>query len=155
MAKRKIYDEKFKANAIIMLEMHGYPENAAKLQEIADHLGVPGRTLRRWFNRETGTPPDNVVTEVKKELSERLTDLAHKLVDKALEVISDDDPSIQQIVTSLGIVIDKSQLLTGKATERKELTGKEGGAIETKITLLSELSDDDLNKIIAGQPAPS
>lgn len=117
MAKRKRYDDKFRASAVVMLEAAGYPDNKYKLEEIAKHLNVPSRTLRRWFNREHGAPPDNLVIEVKKDLAARLEDLAHKLIDAAFSDLEDTDANLQQINTSLGIVLDKRQLLIGKPTE--------------------------------------
>lgn len=150
--KRKSYDDKFRAGAIVMLQAQGYPANKYKLEEVARHLGVPTRTLRRWYMGEHGKPPDDVVQEQKAELVDRLQDLANKLVDTAMAIVEDTDSvTIQQVVTSLGIVIDKKQLLEGKATERKELTGKDGGAIQSNITVYSDLSDDELDLIINGQ----
>lgn len=117
MAKRKQYDDKFRASAVVMLEAAGYPDNKFKLEEVAKHLDVPSRTLRRWYNREHGAPPDDVVTEQKKDLAARLEDLAHKLIDAAFDDLKDTDANLQQIHTSLGIVLDKRQLLIGKPTE--------------------------------------
>ena len=117
MTQRGHYDDKFRASAVVMLKAAGYPDNKYKLQEIADHLRVPSRTLRRWFNGENGAPPDDVVQQVKKDLAERLEELAHKLIDAALDNLQDTDASLQQINTSLGIVLDKRQLLIGKPTE--------------------------------------
>ena len=57
MTQRGHYDDKFRASAVVMLKAAGYPDNKYKLQEIADHLRVPSRTLRRWFNGENGAPP--------------------------------------------------------------------------------------------------
>lgn len=123
--KRKRYDDQFRASAVVMLEAAGYPQNAFKLQEVADRLTVPSRTLRRWYNGEHNPPPDNVVKEVKKELSDRLEELTHKLIDVAFDIADDakDDATIQQVTTSIGIAVDKLQLLKGKATERVDHTG--------------------------------
>lgn len=117
MTQRGHYDDKFRAGAVVMLKAAGYPENKYKLQEVADHLGVPSRTLRRWHNGENGAPPDDVVQETKKDLASRLEELAHKLIDAALNDLENTDATLQQINTSLGIVLDKRQLLIGKPTE--------------------------------------
>lgn len=116
MAKRKVYDDKFRASAVVMLEAAGYPENKFKLAEVAKHLGIPSRSLRRWFLGENGAPPDDVVTQQKKALADRLEELAHKILDTAMIAAGDDEASIQMLVTSLGIVLDKRQLLRGKPT---------------------------------------
>lgn len=122
MAKRKSYDDKFRASAVVMLQAQGYPANKYKLEEVAKHLGVPSRTLRRWFTGTNGKPPDDIVREEKRALADRLEALAHKLVDTAFKIADDtDEVSIQQVVTSLGIVIDKNQLLKGEPTDRTEV----------------------------------
>lgn len=149
--KRKRYDDKFRASAVVMLEAAGYPANAFRLQEVADRLGVPGRTLRRWYNGEHNAPPDDVVTQVKKELSERLEELTHKLVDMAFTIAESavDDTSIQQATTSIGIVVDKLQLLKGKATERIDHTGL---TREERISRISTLIDGRGTRGTTGTP---
>lgn len=49
-------------------------------------------------------------------------------------------------------IIKELRLDAGKATERKELTGKDGGAIESRVTVFSELSDEQLDSYINGNP---
>jgi hypothetical protein len=76
-------------------------------------------TISRWFKAENNPPPNELVNEKREELSVRLEDLAHKLVDMAFRIAEDTDTEagIQQVATSVGIVIDKVQLLKGKPTE--------------------------------------
>lgn len=143
MAKRKMYTDKERAIAVTLLTSSGYPENKYKLQEVADHIKVPSRTLRRWYREGRNPPPDDVVREVKKELSERLQELAHKLVDVAYDVLKEDDPSIQQVITSLGIVVDKMQLIAGKPTERQDHTGQITHRIQTIEVIRPQLPNGD------------
>lgn len=122
-AKRRVYTDKFKAGAVVMLEAAGYPENHFELQRIADSLKMPSRTLRRWFNLENGAPPDELVKQSKKDLATRLEELTHRLIDLAFAVAdgAEDDTSIQQALTSVGISVDKLQLLKGEPTDRHEI----------------------------------
>lgn len=123
MAKRKRYDDKFRASAVVMLEAAGYPDKIGALAEVAKHLGVPAMTISRWFKAAQNPPPNELVTQQKKELTDRLEELAHKLVDMAFTIADDADTSasIQQVATSMGIVVDKWQLLKGKPTDRTEI----------------------------------
>jgi transposase-like protein len=141
MANNSNYDDKFKASMVALLIAEGYPDKRFKLEEVARHAGVPSRTLRRWYLREAGAPPDNIVIQEKKALAQRLDELADKLVDVAFVVIQDvDEVTIQQVATSLGIIIDKKQLLEGKATERQEVTGEVTHAIKT-IEVVKDYGD--------------
>lgn len=152
MAKRKSYDDKFRASAVVMLEAAGYPDRPGSLTQVASHIGVPHPTLSRWYNQQRNPPPNEVVQEKRLELSE-LLDAELRAIFSAMPAVRS-DASYRDLGMVAGILTDKKQLIDGKATERKELTGKDGGAIVTK-TLLSELSDDDLNRIIEGKPPTS
>lgn len=143
MANNRNYDDKFKASIVALLISEGYPRNKFKIGEVAKHAGVPLRTLRRWYLSEAGAPPDNIVQQEKKALSERLEELAHKLVDVAFEIVKDtDDVNIQQVITSMGIVVDKTQLLMGKATERQDHTGAIEHTIRTIEVMRPAPTDD-------------
>ncbi len=142
VAKRKTYSDKFKAGAITLLVSEGYPSDVYALEKVARHLNVPGRTLRRWFNGEHGQPPVDVVTEVKKELSEIFEDEIRALMDSLSDVR--DEASLKDRVMSAAILFDKRQLLLGKPTERSEQH------ITATVDLLEEmksLTDDDLRRI--------
>lgn len=121
MAKPR-YDDKFRASALIMLEAQGYPEKPSALLEVASHLNIPDRTLRRWYNRESNPVPDDVVNDIKKELHIELEELAHKLVAALPDKI--EDASMQQTALAIGIIIDKMQLLKGQPTERTAVVGE-------------------------------
>lgn len=72
MAKRKRYDDKFRASAVVMLEAAGYPGKLGALATTAKHIGVPERTLSRWFNGEQNEPPTDMVVTMKDSLPENL-----------------------------------------------------------------------------------
>lgn len=150
MPKRKSYDDKFRASAVVMLEAAGYPDQVGALTKTAQHLGIPPRTLSRWFNGEQNPPPDRVVTEKRDELA----DLLDREIRAAIGEMDDarKEASYRDLGTVAGILIDKMQLITGKPTSRSEATGKDGGPIAIKHTVLSELSDEELDHIIHGDP---
>lgn len=118
MAKRKSYDDKFRASAVVMLEAAGYPHKKGALTDVASHVKVPARTLSRWFNGEQNPPPDQTVTEKRGEL----IDLVNNELDaifRAMPVVRA-EASYRDLGTVAGILADKKQLLEGKATERIE-----------------------------------
>lgn len=113
---RKRYTDEFRANAVVMLQGAGYPDIEGGLTRVAKHLGVPRETLRRWYLSKQNPPPPELVTEKKANLQD--------LLRKEIEAALNDMPSARQdagyrdMGTVLGILIDKLQLLDGKATER-------------------------------------
>ena len=123
-----------------MLEAAGYPNKIGALNEVAKHLHVPAMTISRWFKARQNPPPNELVTQQKKELTDRLEELAHKLVDMAFTIAgaADTDASIQQVATSMGIVVDKWQLLKGKATERHEIVDLSDSERAARIATLLE-----------------
>ena len=137
---RRRYDDKFRASAVVMLEAAGYPGKEGALMEVARHLGMPHNTLRNWYHAERNPPPSELRQHIKKSLVEMLDDIAYKLVGAMPSKII--DASLQQTATSLAIVIDKYQLLTGQPTWRIELKNllKEGTL--TPQDILNEFADE-------------
>lgn len=120
MAQRKRYDDKFRASAVVMLQAAGYTgdENSKKgsLQQVADALGVQPRVLSRWFTGENNPPPDDVVSEKRQDLR----DMLRAEIEAALKALpaAREAASYRDIGTVAAILIDKLQLLEGKATDR-------------------------------------
>lgn len=56
------------------------------------------------------------------------------------------DYSLRDISTFVGTLVDKHELVTGKATARNEVTGKDGEAIQIK-TNIKKLSDEELENL--------
>jgi hypothetical protein len=117
MAKRKRYTDKFRADCVTFLSLSGYPDKIGTLEKASLHLGVPTKTLTRWYRSENNPPPDNVVAHQKKEMSVLFEDLVYKFGEHASkdEVIA--DMTGQQAVTAMGIAVDKMRLLRGLPTE--------------------------------------
>ena len=67
MAKKRRYNDKFRANAVVMLEAAGYPKSGA-LSQVSQHLSVPLNTLKGWATAASNPVPADVRTEKKAEL---------------------------------------------------------------------------------------
>lgn len=131
MAKRPKYDDKFRANAVVLLEAAGYPNKIGALGTTAKRLGVHERTLSRWARQENNPPPSELVTEKRGQL----VDLLRDEIGHALHAMNDarPDASYRDLATAIGIMTDKLQLLTGEPTDNNR----------TRIVI--EYADPDAN----------
>jgi len=120
--KRRRYDDKFRTNAVIMLEAAGYPERKGALTRVADHLRVPMSTLRGWANGHNNPPPADLRCEKKADLIEfikaEIPQIFRELGDAR------PDANYRDLMVGLGILIDKWQLLSGDATQRSEVMAR-------------------------------
>ena len=133
MAKRKSYDDKFRASTCLMLEAEGYPNVKGALARVADSVGVPARTISRWFKRENNPPPDNVVTEKRGDILAEIEKLRFLLLGQMM--VTYDDAPFNHLATAFGILTDKHQLLSGNATDRTELvTDSPADEIRRRVT---------------------
>lgn len=114
MAKRKSYDDKFRASAVVMLEAAGYPTRRGSLEYVAKHLNVPARTLSRWFNGEQNPPPDQIVSKKASDLKTLIGDELDAIF-AAMATVRP-EASYRDLGTVAGILFDKKQLLEGKPT---------------------------------------
>jgi len=71
---RKRYDDKFRANAVVLLEAAGYPNKKGALELVSKQLSCPCPTLHRWAKGKNNPPPSDIVNEKRKELKELLED---------------------------------------------------------------------------------
>lgn len=117
MGKQPRYTDKFRASAVAMLVSLGYPDNAEKLKEVSEHLKVPGRTLRRWFQRESNPPPDDIVQQEKRDLADVYEDIARTYLTHAGQPDVVDSVSGNAAITAAAIATDKMRLLKGLPTE--------------------------------------
>lgn len=136
--KRRQYDDQFRASAVVMLESQGYPDRKGALTHVANHLGIPARTLSRWFNKEQNPPPDQLVREKRGELVDLIDDEIARAFD-AMNAVRE-DASYRDLVIGAATLIDKKQLLTGGATERTEARIDHDISDDTRTAILSQLS---------------
>lgn len=114
--KRKSYDDKFRASAVVMLQAAGYPDKKGALTYVAEHLKVPAMTISRWFNSRQNAPPNELVTEKKAELADLFEDAARAYLQHAVNPLVIEEVPGQAAMTAAAIATDKMQLLRGLPT---------------------------------------
>jgi hypothetical protein len=85
-------------------------------------------------------PPTELRNEKKEELHIELEKVAYKLIAAMPDKIN--EANLQQIATSLGIVIDKKQLLSGQPTWRGEIVNLLKEGIVTPEEVYSDLGSE-------------
>lgn len=114
MSKRQ-YSDNDKAVALATLDA-----NQGDVSKTAKVLKIPASTLADWSQNRGVCPEVTEIREVKKqELAEKLEAVAHALTDNIL-LRAESDFSIltplKDFAVSLGIAIDKMQVLKGQPT---------------------------------------
>jgi hypothetical protein len=112
---KRQYSDNDKAVALATLDANG-----GDVRKTAKTLKMPESTLSDWSkNRGVNKEVTEIRDVKKKELSEKLADVAWALTEN-LQTRADSELSIlvpmKDIATSLGIVVDKMQLLKGEPT---------------------------------------
>lgn len=118
------YSDKFKADSVVMLTTAGYPDNPYKLEEVARYLKVPSRSLRRWYYKQNGAPPDELVREEKAELADMFESVARKMLLHAGDEDVIDQMYGKDAVIAAATATDKMRLLRGLPTEIIEVVPK-------------------------------
>lgn len=111
---RHQYSSDDKAAALAALEANG-----GNLRLTSRQLKIPLTTLHMWASGHVPNDVPNLRTEKKAELQDELRRIAYALVEAIPAKV--DSANLQQIATTLGIVIDKMQLLSGQPTDRSQI----------------------------------
>jgi transposase-like protein len=107
---RREYSDADKATALAALDANG-----GNVYRTAKALSIPQSTLEGWAkSRGTNAAIPNLREHKKKALAEQLEEIAEKLAEAIPGKVG--DATLQQTATSLGIVVDKMQLLRGQPT---------------------------------------
>ena len=108
MAERRRYTKSQKMAAVIAAEF-------TTPQAAAEGLDIPQSNVYYWFNA-----PEFVELRKKtrEDMAEETAALAHKVLGVITAKLPDYEP--KDLNTLYGILVDKSQLLTGEATSRTE-----------------------------------
>lgn len=118
--KKRRYDDQFRANAVIMVQAQGYPENKGAIEKVAAHLKVPPSTLRGWCNGHSNPPPADIRLEKKADL---LSCIKAELGAVFNEMgRARPDASYRDLMVAAGILTDKWQLLEGEPDRRVDVT---------------------------------
>lgn len=124
------YSDNDRATALAALDANG-----GNVKATARQTGIPIGTIRHWRATEAGGA--ELRTQKKVDLASELEAIALRLVAALPDKIG--DASLQQVATSLGIAVDKMQLLRGQPTVRTATSRED----------YSQKSDDELYAIIA------
>jgi len=134
--KRKQYTDEFRASAVLMLEVAGYPGTEGALSRVAGHLVVPHPTLIRWFRRSNNPPPYELVQEKRENFLQQLQAIKGLAAGKIIERIEEYEP--RDLTGLLKISAELAELLAGKPT----------GRIEHLETVLETLPPDEYDAIV-------
>lgn len=119
------FDDNYRASVVVMLQSEGYPNDEFALGRVHKYLAQKApyptkTTISNWFRGIQNEPPSNLVDSKKQDMTEAFKDLAWKLIAHASKADTISEMSGQQAITSIGILVDKIQLLEGKATAINE-----------------------------------
>lgn len=116
----RVYTPEEKAAAVAMVEAEG--GNATRA---AKKLGIPYGTLKDWMNgKNMGHGAARLIPMARRELADVLEDKAHQLTE-GLDEQKIAKAGLQATAVSLGIVVDKMQLLRGKPTNITDMSDDE------------------------------
>ena len=130
MAKR--YSDKEKASALALLAANG-----GNVNRTAHEAGIPRKTLEQWAKDRTLHPD---VAELRQEKILELSELLENEIRAIFDSMKTKRP--EALYSTLGVVagilIDKKQLLDGKATQRSEVVNLSDDERAERITSLLE-----------------
>lgn len=115
--KRRHYDDKFRASAVVMLEAAGYPNKTGALTEVAAHLGISHQLLSNWARATHNPVPQDVLQEEKTALADLFEGAARIYLKHGTDPVVVAEVSGQASMTAAAIAVDKMQLLRGLPTE--------------------------------------
>ena len=134
--RRPRYDDEYRASAVLMLEAAGYPDRKGALATVSSHLHMPAATLSRWGREKQNPPPTDLVSEKRLDLVAELTDLLGLSLKAAKDTVG--EATYRELMTGVGILVDKVQLLTGQATARAEVGGPNGGPVALRVEYVND-----------------
>lgn len=102
-----------------MLEANGWPEKKGALTKTARALRISHQTLGHWARRQHNPPPQKLLREKGFDFLQAMRDELQAIFEEFQYARQDAD--YRELGTVLGIIVDKLQLIEGKATERIEM----------------------------------
>jgi hypothetical protein len=135
------YSEQFRAEALVTLEA-----NNGNILQTATQLDIGEATLRAWFAesrdiKETSSDLAVATIELLPETRENFITELKTLRNKVLRHLDSVvyDLKAREAAVTLGILIDKTELLEGNATSRTAVVGNGESVDEAIVRLTSEL----------------
>ena len=117
--KKRRYDDAFRATALLFLATAGGLETPGAVERAAKALQIPQSTLRDWAKGQAA-PPAEIRAEKRIDLAEAI----RRELDGALGTMPGKrgEASYRDLAVTVGILVDKLQLLQGEPTERTAWT---------------------------------
>ena len=135
MAKNRTYTDIEKAQALAAFAAEG--NNASRASRVT---GIPRKTIAQWANGSVGVKSiENLPVLVdgeKLKLVDKLDDIAHAIADAMPSKI--EKASLRDSAISLGVAIDKRNLLRGQPTSITQTTLSDRAKLEVAISQLVE-----------------
>jgi transposase-like protein len=142
------YTPEFKANVLV-----GIKSNGGNIEATAFQFGIPRTTIYRWLNENVAQKElADEITKVEGEFVEDLRELRNKVLHRVVGLV--DEMTAKEATVALGILIDKIQLLTGQATDRREIIGN-GESVDEAIKRLSAELESRPDRIALPEVASS
>ena len=135
------YTPQQRAEALVTLESNG-----GNRAQTANQLNIGEATLHRWIaeSSENGAHKSNlaiataeIMPETREEFIAELKDTRNRVLKRLAATI--DDLKAREAAITLGILIDKTELLEGNATSRTAIVGNGETIDEAIVRLTSEL----------------
>lgn len=118
VSKRK-YTDAEKGAALAFLDFKG-----GNVRQAAEALKIPHKTLDEWAKGRINEDSAEIRTDKKEEIAELINAAVTDMIGASTGKLA--DANLQQVWTSVGIAVDKMQLLKGEATTiTKELMSGE------------------------------
>jgi transposase-like protein len=124
------YSDAERAEALAALDANG-----GNVSKTARDLGLPRKTLAEWADGHIHSDVAELRQEKKIDLAARLEQIARQLAEAMPEKMA--AASLQQVATSMGIAIDKMQLLRGQPTNISDI------AIEQIADRIERMTEDE------------
>lgn len=135
------YTPQQRAEALVTLESNG-----GNIAQTANQLNIGEATLHRWIDEssENGVHKSDlavataeIMPSTREEFISELKDVRNRVLKRLAETV--DDLKAREAAITLGILIDKTELLEGNATSRTAIVGNGETIDEAILRLTSEL----------------
>lgn len=131
------YSDEFRAEVCLKLQEAGYPHIKGALTRVSNNVGVPARTISRWFNGESNPPPDKNVNVKSLDIIELFRNEIYRALNMPPETVA--SASYKDRVTAAAIMADKIMLLQNDGVERVE--HNHTVSVEQRVNRINTLLD--------------
>lgn len=141
---RRIYSDRDKARIAMLLQMYPGPTGRGNIKKVARETGVPIPTVRLWRDKweKEGYPEaiEEVLPEERQDFVAEATEVRWMILDALREKVDARQLTGRDLITAIGVLTDKINILSGAATARTE-------RVEVSLPNTDELKDKLLDFI--------